>query len=328
LRILLVTDHFGSGGAQRQLVTLACALEQRGHSVEIFIYFPEYDFFRARIEDRWIPVHEYNKGKGFSFGVLCKLSSLMRYGGFDVVLSYLNSANIYAELARLISRVPKLVVSERTSHANDKSLVGAYVRRFMHVFSDHLIANSQAHTEWLNSKWWLNGRVSCIYNGIDIDLFNVIHHIPESHLDIRLLAVGRIGPEKNIIKLIDALNVLYRESGYVPEVGWAGKRDISSAGQRYCRQVDELLERSPQIRNRWHWLGEQANIPQLLQQYHALIHPSLYEGLPNAVCEALAAGMPVLISNVCDHPLLVADNERGFIFDPKESHSKIGRAHV
>jgi glycosyltransferase involved in cell wall biosynthesis len=54
----------------------------------------------------------------------------------------------------------------------------------------------------------------------------------------------------------------------------------------------------------------------LLQKHHALIHPSFYEGLPNVVCEALAVGMPVLVSDVCDHPRLVADGERGFLFDP------------
>lgn len=321
LKILLVIDHFGSGGAQRQMVELACGLKQRGHLIEMFVYYPQHDFFRSRIDESQIPVHEYKKGRGFSFGVLWKLSSLMRYRGFDVVLSYLDSPNIYAELARLISKGQKLVVSERTSHINDKSLVGAYVRRFMHVFSDHLIANSQAHTEWLNDKWWLKGRVSCIYNGIDIDLFNRIHRVPETHRDIRLLAIGRIGPEKNIIKLIEALNIYYQEFGYVPEIDWAGKRDTSPAGQRYCRQVDELLERSPQVRKRWHWLGEQSNIPHLLQQYHALIHPSLYEGLPNVVCEALTAGMPLLISNVCDHPILVCNGERGFLFDPNDPKS-------
>jgi glycosyltransferase involved in cell wall biosynthesis len=55
-----------------------------------------------------------------------------------------------------------------------------------------------------------------------------------------------------------------------------------------------------------------------MQRHDALIHPSLYEGLPNAVCEALAAGLPVLISNVCDHPLLVVEGERGFLFDPSD----------
>jgi glycosyltransferase involved in cell wall biosynthesis len=297
-------------------VELARGLKKRGHAVEMFIYFPEHDFFRAYLHEYQIVVHEFKKGKGFSSGVVRKLVSLMRKGDVDVVVSYLSSANIYAELARLISGGPKLIVSERTSHRDDKSFIGAYLRRLMHVFSDQVVANSRTQYEWLSKRWWLKDKVSCIYNGLDLGLYRCDPSIPESGRELRLLAIGRIGPEKNIANVIRALASFHREVGYVPQVNWVGQRDTSKSGQDYCRDVDQLLESLPEIRKCWRWLGLQADIPRLLTQHHALIHPSLYEGLPNVVCEALAAGMPVLASNVCDHPLLVADGERGFLFDP------------
>jgi glycosyltransferase involved in cell wall biosynthesis len=68
-------------------------------------------------------------------------------------------------------------------------------------------------------------------------------------------------------------------------------------------------------------LGEQSDLLCLFRTHDALIHPSLYEGLPNVACEALAAGLPVLISNVCDHPLLVTEGQRGFLFDPSDPQS-------
>jgi glycosyltransferase involved in cell wall biosynthesis len=327
MKILLVIDHFGSGGAQRQIVELARGLKQRGHAVEMFIYFPQHDFFRARLDEYRIVVHEYKKGKGFSFGVVRRLSSLLRKGGIDVVVSYLSSANIYAELAILVSGGPRLVVSERTSHHDDKSWWGAYSRRLMHVVSDQVVANSRAHREWLNEKWWLKGKVSCIYNGLDLGLFRRDPTVPESARELRLLAIGRVGPEKNALNVIRALASFDADFGYIPHVSWAGQRDSSESGQIYCRQVDELLASLPEIRRRWHWLGVQTDIPQLLRQHHALIHASFYEGLPNVVCEALAAGMPVLVSHVCDHPLLVADGERGFLFDPRAPNSIAAAIH-
>jgi glycosyltransferase involved in cell wall biosynthesis len=321
MKLLLVIDHFGSGGAQRQLVELACGLKRRGHTVELFVYFPQHNFFRARLDAQRIVVHEQPKGSGGSIKIVWKLAALMRRGAFDVVVSYLSTADIYAELAKVGAHRARLVVSERTSRHDDKSAISALLRRLLHVFADQVVANSETHAAWLRQKPWLKHKVSCIYNGVDLDAFQPKEPRPAPDGTLRLLAVGRVGSEKNLVNLILALASFEAMFGYVPLVGWAGQRDESAAGRRYCREVDALLEALPQVRRRWQWLGLQGNIPQLLERYDALIHPSLYEGLPNVVCEALAVGMPVLVSDVCDHGLLVADGSRGFLFDPTDSSS-------
>ena len=315
MKVLLVIDHFGPGGAQRQIVELACGLKQHGHEVEMFIYFPQHDFFRPRIEEQQIVVHEYSKVGRFGLGIVSRLASLMRKGGFDVIVSFLKSANAYTELAKLISGGATIVVSERTSHHDDQSRIAAFARRILHVLSDHVVSNSMTHCAWLQRKRWLRKKVTCIYNGLDLEAFYPARSVPQAPPELKLAGIGRIGPEKNILNLIIALDLFHDEFGYIPQISWAGRRDESPAGRVYGQRIDELLESLPGIRSRWHWLGVQSDIPELLQQHDALIHPSSYEGLPNVVCEALAAGLPVLVSDVCDHPLLVADGERGFLFD-------------
>ena len=295
MKLLLVIDHLGLGGAQRQIVELACGLARRGHTVELFNYFPEHDFFLRRVREHGIAVHSYRKGKGFSFGVVGAIASLLRQRDFDVVVSFLNNPNIYTEIARLASHRARLVVCERSSNRGDLSPLAARGRRLLHAFADHVVANSETHAAWLRKN-----------------------------SELRLLAVGRVCPEKNLLNLIAALRCFHRKHGYVPELSWAGKKDTSDGGQRNVAQVDELLRSLPEISARWHWLGEQLDMPSLLREHDVLIHASLYEGLPNAACEALAAGLPVLISDVCDHPQLVADGERGFLFNPNDPLSIAG----
>lgn len=323
MKVLLIIDHFGAGGAQRQMVELACGLQRRGHGVEMFVYFPRYDFFRARLDEQRIPVHGHDKQRSGSGRVVTALARVLRAGRFDVAVAFLSTANVYAELARLAAPRTHLIISERTSYHDDKSAAGSLLRRLLHVLADRVVANSETQAAWLRGRPWLRHKVSCIYNGVDLEGFRAaVPQAPQPH-SLKLLGIGRVGPEKNILTLIRALARFGVQCGYVPEVAWAGPRDESAAGQRYCAEVDALLASAPQVQRRWHWLGLRRDVPQLLREYHALVHPSLYEGAPNAVCEALAAARPVLASDVCDHPLLVADGVRGFLFDPRAPESLV-----
>lgn len=316
MKVLCVIDSFGSGGAQRQMVNLALGLKARGHEVEFFIYFPKLDFFRPLVDRADIPVHEVDKrGGGFSLKVLMALIRLMQPSRFDVVISFLDSPNVYAELAKVAVWRTPLIVSERSSHHGDKSRLGPSIRRALHVVADKVVANNHSHADWLRKMFWLREKTAVIYNGVDVGEAAGIDPY-ESLADLKLLAVGRVGPEKNTVGIIKALLILYERHGLVPKVRWVGKRDVSSSGIEYCRQVDDLLNAHPEIASNWEWLGERADVPQILADHHVLIHASFYEGLPNAVCEALAAGRIVLASNVCDHPRLVEDGKRGFLFDP------------
>lgn len=321
MKVLLVIDHFGSGGAQRQMVELACGLSRRGHRVEMFVYFPQYRFFRERLERQRIVVHTEPKDRGGSLRVITRLAALMRGNAFDVAVSFLNSANAYAELASLAAPKMRLIVSERSSFHDDRSVLGALLRRLLHLLADRVVANSETHARWLQSRPWLRGKVAWIQNGVNLEEFAAAEPASGSAGALRLLGVGRVGPEKNLQNLIVALARFERKYGHLPEVTWVGARDESRSGQRYCEQLDALLASLPVVQRRWHWLGLQNDIPGLLREHDALVHPSLYEGSPNAVCEALAAGRPVLASAVCDHPLLVADGKRGFLFDPRDPDS-------
>jgi glycosyltransferase involved in cell wall biosynthesis len=321
LKLLFVIDHLGLGGAQRQMTELACGLKQLGHTVEFFVYFPQHDFFTARVEAAGIAIHQYPNGPGFSFAVIWKLIALMRNHDFDLVLAFLNSPIIYAELARLIARKPILVVSERCSHHDDRSVLAATARRALHQAADAVVSNSQTHAAWLRTKWWLSGKVTAIYNGFDVDSFGPAAPKPARREEVRLLAIGRICPQKNLINLIEGLSLFEERYGYPPNISWAGKRDADADGQEYGDLVLSTLDKYPRIRKNWRWLGEQRDMGSIFQEHHALVHPSFYEGLPNAVCEALAAGMPVLVSDVCDHSLLVEDGRRGFLFDPASPES-------
>jgi glycosyltransferase involved in cell wall biosynthesis len=315
VKILCVIDHFGSGGAQRQLVTLAVGLKARGHDVRVFIYHPGHDFFRSSVAEAGIPVYEVQKGNGFSLRVLRELIRTLRAERFDGIISFLDSPNVYSVLASLAAPGTRVIVSERASRHLDRSRGGALARRLLLRLADVVVANSRTHAAWLEEHPWLRGRTATVYNGYPLDAPPAPPPVPSRPL--RLLVVGRVGPEKNGLRLVEGLAIFHARHGHLPEVSWAGNADGRPAGVAYRRELDRLLELNPVVKASWSWLGERSDVPELLEAHHALVHPSLHEGLPNVVCEALIAGRPVLASNVCDHPLLVEDGRRGFLFDPE-----------
>lgn len=317
MRILCIIDSFGSGGAQRQMFYLAQGLQTRGHRVELFVYHPEHDFFRSTVERAGIIVHTRPSGTLSWPRILFALTKLIRTKRFDCVISFLNTPNFLSEITWFVSPNSRRVVSERTSFLADTSWLDGIRKRFFHIFATRVVCNSHSHANWLQKFGWLRRKVVTIYNGLPLPPITSFLP-PVSPQSLRLLVVGRVGPEKNGLALIEALAMFHTRNGFSPQLNWVGKKDTSPKGKKYVLAMERALREHPEVGSKWRWLGERADIPELLIEHHALVHPSLYEGLPNAICEALAFGRPVLASDVCDHPLLVEENVRGFLFSPSD----------
>lgn len=316
MRILCIIDHFGSGGAQRQMAYLAKGLKSRGHDVEMLVYHTGHDFFRQEIVDSGIQIWDCTSAQGWHL-VLVTYYRLIRTGRFDAVISFLHTPNFLAEMGRIVNWKLPIVVSERSSRNEMASPLSRFTRRFMHIFANRVVSNSVDHSEWLRSFFWLRRKVTTIYNGYPHSP-KVPFTPPDRFEDLKLLVIGRVGPEKNGLALIEAMELFRLRAGFVPKLTWVGRRDSSRSGKSYCDEIDKKLSDYPAIKAQWCWLGERADIPQIIADHHVLIHPSLYEGLPNVICEAFIAGRPVLASDVCDHPILVKDSERGYLFNPAD----------
>jgi len=315
--LLFVLDCLGSGGAQRQMVNLAIGLQQRGHKVDFFIYYPQYRHLADRLEKAGIEVFTYAKSNRFSLNVIYALRQRIKSGNYSVILAFLDTPNLYAELARVGARTnSKLVVSERFMYPKGNLPATKWIMQQFHHLADHITVNSHHQRRRMEIEFpWIQGKLSTIYNGIDLqEFFYKNDHMSESkHLEI--LAVGTIRQKKNPIGIIHAMSIYRQRYGTPFVVRWVGKKAPSKDSQQVFEESVQLLAHFG-LTDYWEWLGERSDIPELLNQHHALIHASFYEGLPNAVCEAMACGKPILVSNVCDHPRLVQQGETGFLFDP------------
>lgn len=318
MRLLFCIDNFAAGGAQRQMVALADGLIRRGHEIEFYVYYPHIDHFAHQVEALGSPVHVHHKSHRYSLAPLFALARLVRTNRFDATLAFLRTPVVYAELAKLIAPRTPLVVSERSMYEQIPPRLR--LQQELHRLADWITVNSQQQRlRMIRAFPWMASKISTIYNGVDLDTF-----LPDLAVDLTnkepsrpltLLAVGSTTRNKNAMGLARALADLKRRGSPLPEVDWAGEPTGPNA-ERAKAEVDAFLT-AERLESNWKWLGKRSDIPELMRRYDALVHPALMEGLPNAICEALASGLPVIAGNVGDNAYLVGE-DRGLLFDPSD----------
>lgn len=151
-------------------------------------------------------------------------------------------------------------------------------------------------------------RVEVIPNGVDTVFFAPQEISSPEEKPFTLLFVGRFQPQKNLFFLLDQLEALASdgESFVLHLVGDGPQRASLLEHTRRVRLDDRI---------RWFGWSSKEELLGHYQRVDCLVNPSLYEGMPNAVLEAMACGLPVLASRVAGNDAVVRSGETGYLFE-------------
>lgn len=312
MRILCVIDSLGSGGAQRQLVNLAIAFKAEGHDVEFLVYHSQPFFYEEleRHDIRVIEVLESNYLKR-----IIKMRSVIRSGGYDSVLSFLEAASFICTLAGFPFRRWRLVVGERS--ANPSILTSFKLRfyRFFHLFVDAVVANSHENVRLIKkANPLISGKkLKVIHNLIDFDRWE---RKPETYSfrqggRFNLVVVASHQYLKNLSGLVEAVNLLSVDEKRQLVVNWYGEERSDSSKSEAIGKIDEF-----DLNDIFVFHEPVSNIESKVSEADGLGLFSIYEGLPNAVCEAMVASKVVIASNVSDVSRFIEDR---FVFNPNDA---------
>ena len=316
-KILLVIDNLGSGGAQNQLTLLAKKLAEGDFEVTLVSYFPQ-DFFKPRIQHNRIQHIELKKTNRLGLNIFWQLRKIIRKGNFDIMLSFLDTPNFYLSFARKIafSKTP-IVISYRSQTIFGKiSRVELWIKNWMNKNATAIVANSHHEREaWTQRMPQLKSKFNTIYNAVDLEKFSPRKRLFRNN-PLRILCVGSISIDKNGLIVIEALHQLIHDYNINVKLTWVGKKQnhIPSRKEYLSRMNDAIANHK--LEKYWKWEPPTPNIQDLYYENDVLVHASSREGLPNVVCEALSCGMPVILSEILDHPLLVNNGKNGLLFNP------------
>lgn len=313
MKVVMVIDFLGAGGAQRQLVGLANMLTDRGIEVRICVYhdnnFYKNDIDKTIIVDCLPETNLFLKRIYYLYKYLDKCMA-------DWVISFLESPCIYSCICRCFNFSFKLLVSERnTCQANG---LRENIRFNLYRLANIVVPNSKSQELFINEHYpFLKDKVYAILNFVDIEVFNSNNRIPNRNKIMIASSISKSKNTKPFIKSVGKLHQLY--PNLVFRIDWFGIANTEDLYYKECVFCIKKLK----LEEFFIFHKKTNNISEVYNESGFFCLPSLYEGTPNALCEAISSGLPSLCSNVCDNSNYVIDAFNGFLFDPRSLDSMV-----
>ena len=322
MRLLLINYEYPpiGGGAANATLFLARALVGLGHRVEVLTAGLEGQ--HGSVLEEGITLHRLPSTRkqadraamgdlvGFMVRSWMRVASIPHAERPDAAIAFFTIPSGPAAL-RLFKRagVPYIVSLRGTDvpghdvTMNRMHAITRPVRRRVLRSARAIVANSESLAA--TSRAADPFPVEIIPNGVDSVTFSPLpspRRLKESE-PFRLLFVGRVHREKNLGPVIDQLP-------HLPQV------TLVVAGDGAQREALQARARELGVEGRIEWLGWQkkAQLPEIYRSADALINPSLYEGMPNVVLEAMASGLPVIVSEVPGNTAVIQPGVTGEAF--------------
>jgi glycosyltransferase involved in cell wall biosynthesis len=302
LTILHAIPSLVGGGAERQLAQLAPELCRLGVNTHVAYVHPGVNMGPLLASP--VRLHPISCRGNHDPRIVLKLRQIIRDIRPVLVHTWLTQMDVFAGTAALLTGTP-FVLSERCSAA---AYADGWKNRLRWLMGQHaaaIVANSQGGLQYWGTR---RGVRRIIRNGLSLETIRSAAPASPDALglpvDARIvLFAGRLSPQKNVATLLQAFElVLDRHSDCVAALFGDGplreplRAQIATMG---ARERVRIMGFTPEL---WRWMRRAS----------VFVSPSLFEGSPNVVLEAMAIGCPVVVSNIAEHREILDDQTAGF----------------
>lgn len=228
----------------------------------------------------------------------------------DVVISFLPSVNKTMCLAKMFFRA-KLVVSERNN--NTCITLSDKVQFNLYRMADAVVPNSNSQRMFIcNNFPFLSKKVHPIINFVDVNRFTP-SETPVRNETLRIVTVARYTQQKNVLTYLKAIRMV-KDMGLNVHFDWYGDKKHNAD---YFAEIEKEYQKLD-IADCLTLHEPNQKIEEEYRKADIFCLPSLFEGYPNVVAEAMSCELPILCSNVYENPYIVEEGINGFLFDPKK----------
>lgn len=310
------------GGAERALSQLVLGLNRKEWLPRVFCLGPRSHFVDV-IESGGVAVECFG-GTGVTSlpRVLIKLTLALRRFRPAVLQTFLFHANIIGRIAGRLARVPRIVSGIRV--ADRRSRWYGRIDRWTNGFVDHNVCVSQGVADFsINETGLSSHKLSVIPNCVDYELFAAASPTDLTQFGIPsgspvCVTVGRLEEQKGIDVLLTAAALLLSDHRNC---------HFLIVGDGCDRVALESQARQLGVANSVHFVGSRDDVASLLAASTLFVLPSRWEGMSNALLEAMATGLPVVATAVEGSSELVRSGETGLLVSANDSNALAAAIH-
>lgn len=326
--VAFILPNLEVGGTEVQVALLAQQLRNSDFVPHILCLKQE-GALAESVRSAGVPVLALELDESLSFKACYGVRRFCLEHQIELVQTFLFGMEYGAVRGAQFAGVPAIVTSRREI-PDWREARHIRVQRMANKRTDFVVCNSKAVRDFIcEQEKWPVIQTRVIYNGFPDELIPVRPVIVQRSLkkeylrpyqiqddELVLGCIANFSPVKNHYRLLDALRQVLLEGTKVRLV-LIGDGPIRAAVESYAEQQS--------LRMATVFLGSRMDRLKFLSECDALILPSLNEGCPNAVLEAMALGVPVIASQTGGIPEMITHGESGWLFDPT-SVSSIARA--
>lgn len=316
IKLMQITHDLAIGGLQQVVVNLCRKIDRNRFDVSV-LCLRELGEFAAEVESMGVKViHLPQKATGVDYFSFKKVAQILTSENIDVIHTHNTQPFIDGTIAAILSGVKTIVHTDHARDFPDKKRY-MFAEWLMSIFSYKVVGVSDHTSNNLHKYEKISKKkIVTIPNGIDSSIYsiNVDKEKKKGELGITnkgpIIGLGvRLEEQKGISYLLKAMQKVREEFPDITLV-IAGKGSLENDLKQEAHDLG--------VDTNVLFTGPRMDLPELLNLFDLYVLPSLWEGLPMVLLEALAAGCPIIATNVGGNSLAITHGKNGSLVPPKE----------